>query len=124
MYQKGPKKLREIRELHDINKEAMVFDKAGIKPLEASGTRWISHKYHTMKMCLNKWRIYMQYFGSLSEDRKSLKATDCAKLKGYLNKWKKASIPLLLALFVDLPEIPSILSLSFQGEKVDRVEAM
>ena len=37
MYQKGLKKLREIRELCDIYKEAMIFDEAGIKPLKASG---------------------------------------------------------------------------------------
>ena len=35
MYQKGPKKLGEIRELHDIYKEAMVFDEAGMKPSKA-----------------------------------------------------------------------------------------
>ena len=41
-----------------------------------------------------------------------------------MNEWKKPSIPLILALFVDLLEISSMLSLSFQGEKVDTVEAM
>ena len=50
MYQKGPKKLREIRELHDIYKEAMVFDEAGMKPSKAWGIHWILHKYSAMKM--------------------------------------------------------------------------
>ena len=95
----------------------MVFDEAGIKPPKSSGTR-------AMKMCLDKWGIYIQHLESLAEDKKSLKAKDRAKLKGYLTDWKKPSIPLLLALFIDLLEIPSILSLTFQSEKVDTVEAM
>ena len=41
-----------------------------------------------------------------------------------MNEWKKQSIPLILALFVNLLEISSMLSLSFQGEKVDTIEAM
>ena len=94
MYQKGLKKLRKIRELHDIYKEVIVFGEAGIKLLKASGACWISHKYRAMKMCLEKCGIYMQHLESLSEDKKFLKSKDRAKLKDYLNEWKKRSIPL------------------------------
>lgn len=57
----------------------------------------------------------MQHLGSLSEDKKSLKENECGRLKGYLSEWKKPSIPLLLAILVDLLEIPSTSSLFFQG---------
>ena len=43
---------------------------------------------------------------------------------GYLNKWKQGRIPLMLAFFIDLLEIPSILSKCFQDEKIDPVCAM
>ena len=36
----------------------------------------------------------MQHLESLSEDKKFLKSKDRAKLKDYLNEWKKRSIPL------------------------------
>ena len=65
MCQKDPKKLREIRERHDIYKEAMIFDIARMKRPKASGTLWIFHKYHAMKMFRNKCGIYMQHLESL-----------------------------------------------------------
>ena len=45
-------------------------------------------------------------------------------MTGYLRKWKEARIPLLLASFIDMLEIPSILSKFFQEENVDTVHAM
>ena len=62
--------------------------------------------------------------GKILYHAKWLKAEDCAKLKDYMSKWKKLSILLLYAFFIYLLEIPSILSLLFQGERVDTVEAM
>ena len=53
-----------------------------------------------------------------------MKREDKAKISGYLRKWKRSRIPLLLALFIDLLEIPSILSKSFQEDNVDTVNAM
>lgn len=122
MYHKAPKKLRELKEIHELYKESMTFDEGGIKPPKASGTRWISHKLKAMKTCLDKWGIYIQHLESLCED-KTIKSQDRAKLKGYLQQWRKSKMPILLAFFIDLLEIPSRLSLALQKEEIDTVYA-
>ena len=43
---------------------------------------------------------------------------------GYLKKWKQGTMPLMLAMFIDLLEYPLFLSLAFQMKKVDIVSAM
>ena len=91
-------------------------------PKKASGTRWLSHKLGAMKMCLDKWGIYIQHLESLAED-KPYKPKDRKKMKGYLRKWKKTEIPFMLALFIDMLEIPSILSRFFQADIIDPVYA-
>ena len=82
-------------------KGAMDFLSDSCKPKKASRTQWISHKLGAMKMCLDKWGIYIQHLESLAED-KLYKPKDCKKMKGYLKKWKKMEIPFMLALFIDM----------------------
>ena len=101
----------------------MDYLEGGCKPKKASGTRWIAHKLNAMKMILDKWGLYIVHLEHLSQG-KSIKAKDCSKLIGYLNKWKQGGIPLMLAFFIDLLQIPSILSKCFQDEKIDPVYAM
>ena len=122
VYQKAPKKLRQLRELHEIYKGAMDFLSDSCKTKKASGTRWISHKLGARKTCLDKWGIYIQHLEGFAED-KSYKPKDREKMKGYLRKWKKTEIPFMLALFIDMLEIPSILSRSFQADIIDPVYA-
>ena len=55
LYQKAPKKLRQLRELHDMYKGAVEYIDGGCKPKKASGTRWITHKLNAMKTCLDIW---------------------------------------------------------------------
>ena len=122
LYQKAPKKLHQLHELHEMFKGAMDFLSDSYKPKKASGTRWISHKLGAIKTCLDKWGIYIQHLESIAED-KSYKLKDREKMKGYLRKWKKTEIPFMLALFIDMLEIPSILSRSFQADIIDPVYA-
>ena len=98
----------------------MNFEEGGVKPVKASGTRWIAHKVNAMKVCLDKWGIYIMHLETLSEDR-SIPTKDRSKLKGYLKDWSKPKVPLLLAYFIDLLSICSRLSLSFQDNKIDVV---
>ena len=41
LYRKAPKKLRQLKELHDTYKNVFEFDEDGVKPKKASGSRWI-----------------------------------------------------------------------------------
>jgi hypothetical protein len=123
LYKKAPKKLRQLKELHDAYKEGMGFDEGGFKPKKSNGTRWIAHKISAMKMCLDKWGVYIQHLESLSQD-KSYSSKDRAKLKGYLLNWSNAKMPFLLSMCIDLLEIPSQLSICMQHERIDTVSAM
>ena len=98
------------------------YEGGGVKPKRASGTRWISHKMEAMKICLDKWGLYINHLENISKDAKC-KPEERAKMIGYLRKWKKARIPVLLALFIDLLEIPSILSKCFQDDQIDTVNS-
>ena len=49
LHQKAPKKLCQLRELHEMYKGAMDFLSDSCKPKKASRTRWTSHKLGAMK---------------------------------------------------------------------------
>ena len=84
-----------------------------VKPVKASGTRWISHKVNAMKLCLFKWGLYIEHLENMMND-KSVLAKDRAKIKGYLKDRSKAEIP---KYFIYLLCIASRLSLASQSEK-------
>ena len=123
LYKNAPKELHQLEELHDLYQQTMEFDERGVKPKKSSGSRWISHKLAAMKMCLDKWGIYIQHLETMTEDG-TIIGKDKAKMKGYLRLWKSSRMPLLLALFNDILTIPSILSFTFQKETIDRVQSV
>ena len=120
LYHKAPKKLRLLKEYYETLKEGIEFDEGGVKPLRSNGTRWITHKVNAMKMCIDKWGIYISHLENLSMDT-NIPSGDRSKLKGYLREWSKCKVPLLLALYIDLLSILSRLSLTFQGNDIDIV---
>ena len=60
----------------------MNVDEAGVKPIRASGSRWVSHKLNAVKHILYKYRAYTSHLLTISEDH-SIKTTDRAKFHGY-----------------------------------------
>ena len=123
IYEKSPKKCRELENIITDLKEFMKFDDAGIRPVRASGTRWVTHKLSAMKRIISKFGAYTSHLVALSEDS-STKAADRAKLKGYLKKWLDAKYLLGCAFFVDLLLPCSVFSKSMQSDEVDIVGAM
>ena len=83
---KNPLKLEEV--ITDL-RECVEFDDAGVRPLHASGSRWVAHKLNAMKRVLSKFGAYTMYLTNLSKDS-SVKSVDRAKLQGYLRKWLDA----------------------------------
>lgn len=83
VYEKSPKKCRELED-SDL-KECFSFDDGGLKPVRASGSRWVAHKLNAMNRVVSKFGAYTCHLASLSEDS-SVKPVDRAKLKGYYNK--------------------------------------
>ena len=123
LYKKAHKKYRQLKEIHDEYEKVYDFDTGSIKPKKANGSRWVCHKLESLKMCKDKWGIYIGHLTKMLEDS-TYKAKEKAKIKGYLNKWNTSKMIIQVAFFIDLLTIPSILSLSFQKEDVNPVESV
>jgi hypothetical protein len=53
IYEKSPKKCRELSDLVGNLRECMQFDSGnGIRPIRSSGSRWVAHKLNAMKRIL------------------------------------------------------------------------
>ena len=89
VYERSPKKCRQLEEIIADLKQCLVFDDAGIRPVRASGSRWVTHKLNAMKRVLAKFGAYTNHLTPLSEDS-SVKPSDRAKLQGYCRKWVDA----------------------------------
>ena len=50
IYEKSPKRCREIESIISDLKEYFDFDNDGLKPIRASESRWVLHKLNTMKL--------------------------------------------------------------------------
>ena len=98
-------------------------DDGGIKPVRASGTRWITHKLSSMKRIVSNFGAYAHHLATLSEDS-SVKSTERAKLRGYYLKWTHAKYVLGCALFIDLLTPCSIFSKVMQCDEIDIVAAL
>ena len=123
LYEKSPKKCRELEDVISDLKECFSFDDAGVKPVRASGSRWVSHKLSAMKRILSKYGAYTSHIAALSVD-KSINSTDRAKLKGYYNKWTEAKYIMGCSLFVDLLTPCGIFSKCMQNDEVDILGAL
>lgn len=42
--EKSPKKCRQLEEIINDLKSCLTFDDKGVKPVRASGSRWVTHK--------------------------------------------------------------------------------
>lgn len=123
LYEKSPKKCRELEEIISDLKECLCFNDSGVKPVRSCGSRWVSHKLNALKRVLSKFGAYTAHLATLSEDR-SLKAADRAKLTGYYKKWVNAKYILGCALFVNLLTPCAIFSKVMQSDEVDILGAL
>ena len=59
LYEKSPKRCRELEDIITDLKECLCFDNAGVRPVRASGSRWVTHKLNAMKRILSKFGAYV-----------------------------------------------------------------
>ena len=113
LYQKSPKRLRELKEF------AEIYEKSVPKPAKAGGTRWIDHKFCAMSVILQNYGIYITHLESLAQtDSQSLKR---AEIEGFVKKWEYAKYPLYLALYIDILTPIKVLSQHMQQEVHDPI---
>ena len=122
LYEKSPKKCRELEEIILDLRQIIQFDDSGTRPLRASGSRWISHKLSAMKRVISKFGAYTAHLIALSEHN-SVKAPDRAKLRGYCMKWTDAKYILGCAFFSDLLAPCAIFSKVLQTDSLDILTA-
>ena len=114
LYQKSPTRYRELRELSE------VYEKSIPKPTKACGTRWIDHKYRAMQKVLQNYGAYMVHLESLSQtDSQAFKR---AEIQGSLKKWKHASYPIYMSVYLDVLAPIRRISLAMQQDLHDPVK--
>jgi hypothetical protein len=123
IYEKSPKKCRELEEIILDLKESLCMEDGGVKPVRASGSRWVSHKLSALKRILSKYGAYSSHLIALSKDS-SVKSSDRAKFSGYCNRWLQAKYLLGCAFFVDILTPCAIFSKIMQSNELDIVAAL
>ena len=118
IYEKYPKKCRELEKIINDLKQFIEFDDAGIKPVRACGSCWVLHKLSAMKRVISKFGAYSSHLKALSEDT-SIKYANRAKLRGYSTKWSDAKYILGCAFFSDLLSPYAVLSKVLQQDSLD-----
>ena len=104
-------------------KECLQFQDCGVKPIRASGSRWISHKLAAITHALYKYGAYTYHLATLSEDS-SVNSRDRAKLRGYYLKWIEGKYLIGCTVFIDLLTPHSIFSKVMQSDEVDILSAV
>ena len=73
----------------------------GVRPLRASGTRFVSHKVAALRRVLERFGAYLNHLCFLTHDA-SVKSVDKQKLTGYIRHWRDAKVLVGCAFFSDL----------------------
>ncbi len=123
LYEKSPKKCRQLEEIITDLRGCLSFDDGGTKPIRASGSRWVGHKFNAMKRILSKYGAYTNHLAALSEDP-TVKSADQAKLRGYYTKWVNGKYLLGCAVFTDLLAPCAILSKVLQYDQLNIIVAL
>jgi len=123
LYEKSPKKCRDLSDLVGDLKEVYELPEGGNLPVRASGSRWITYKRKALQRVVDRYGAYLNHLAALTED-KSIKSTDRQRLKGYLLKWRQARMIIGSALYTDALKPASLLSLSLQNDDIDVVQGI
>ena len=84
----------------------------GVRPLKATGTRWIDHKIAAMGRVIGKFGFYTQHLQHSIDTAK--KSQDRATLQGKFTKLINAKFLLRCALFTDVLAEAKLFSLITQ----------
>ena len=80
MYEKSPKRLRELQMIAELMEESIR------KPDKANGTRWLQHKSRALSTLLLGYPVIVAHLKSMSSDESNLKPVDKIRFSGYVKK--------------------------------------
>ena len=112
---KNSSKNTELKSLYQIIKDEFEMYGDGVKPVKATGTRWIDHRMRAMKRLVDKYGLYCQH---LQHAIPETSAKDPATLKGKFEKLIDTKV-LRLCLFVDVLSAAKQFSLVTQKSDID-----
>ena len=98
LYEKSPKKVRQLKEIVEDLKEVYDYNEGGCIPVRSQGSRWITHKRRALQKVVDQYGAYIAHLIALCED-KGVKPEDWARLKGYVQKWTQSKILIGCAMY-------------------------
>ena len=101
LYEKSPKKCRELEDVVSELKEVYEFPKTGNMPVCAQGSRWINHKRNALQHVVDRYGAYLNHLSAVAEDC-TTKSEDKAHIKGYIKKWQHSRMIIGAALYIDV----------------------
>jgi len=75
LYERSPKKCRELHCIVGDLKEVFELPDSGNLPVRSQGSQWISHKRNALQQVINRYGAYLCHLTALIED-KTIKCTD------------------------------------------------
>ena len=122
LYHKSSKKLRELKCLFkDIKGDFEMFGD-GVKPLKATGTRWIDHRIRAMGRLVDKFGLYTRHLKEFIDAEKKSKVR--ATVTGKLDKILDDQVLLRSAFLKDLLTPAKIFSLVTQKQDPNVMETV
>ena len=109
VYEKSPKKYRELDSIVGDLKQAFNLAEGGNRPIRSCGTRWITHKQKALRV-IDCYGVYIAHLSSFAEDN-AVKAADRVLL-------------VVCALYIDALRPLSLLSLTLQRDDADIVSSI
>ena len=116
LYRKSPKRLRELKMFGEI------YDQSIPKSCKSYGTRWNAHRVKAMENVLSNYEIYIKHLELLTNTNSQ--ALKRAEIEGEAKKWKNGKFSIHLAIYLDVLTPLKVISLRFQKEKYDPMEAV
>ena len=116
LYKNSPKQLRQLAELGE------ALEMAVSAPVIANGTRWMEHKLRALNWISKNYGLLMAHLSNLTEDT-TYPSAEWEKFKGMHLKYRNAKYPLYVEYFIEVLTPAAELSLHFQREEIDVVDA-
>ena len=68
LYEKSPKKIRQLGDIVNDLKEVFEFPTGGNIPVRSQGSRWINHKRKALQRVVDRYGAYITHLTALTED--------------------------------------------------------
>ena len=108
LYEKSPKKVRELKGIVEDLKEVFSYQGTNCIPVCSQGSCWLTHKRRASQKVIKQYGAYINHLITISQDT-SVKSEDRAHLKGYILKWSHLKFLLGSAMYIEVLKCPSIL---------------